>query len=1238
MNKWKKTAGPFFPVFLFLVILGAVGLRFWAQVSECVEHPLGFTESFNNTDFKDEDNSSVAHWSAGIPPDVPPDLPGYVTLNKLGSTFDITNPGYFPAWINCITAGDFNNDGWPDFVASSSSYINCLVFLENLGHLGPAYVGHFGITYNIDGTVCPLYPSGGNPSRGVKGAALDTSGHCALTSGDYDGDGDLDFFFVACQDNPNTYTIKRMWLYENRLIQTGHISFTQVDKTSDSTWLNAVKGIAWSTTMMTSLDFDGDGDPDIIMGNKAGEVIKINNRRLNWTIDRSNKWNFSTILTGARTGWSSSANRGVSTVSIADFDNDTDLDIIIGSVSYPDLQYWKNDGNGNFGTAPYRRYQDGSGNTHNNNYDGAATVTIANDFDMDGDVDLIVGTDNWNYKPGSEDIGGMCYYFRDAGGEFTQQLIYDGRAATPPVYDFDLGACLDYDRDGDQDFLIADGNHTENYYLFINRIADVYNLEGTAQSLNITPALNPNLHAITRIRIVNLVQSVIGGSSRGLAVTYYVSNNDGRDWEVYARCAGSEIRNFGVLPDTLSGDWHQFEHYGSRLKWKAVMEAEDDNIPDFPNSSYETPRIDNIQFEIIYVDRKEYSRTSVAASVADNSGAAIKLIIGGTFIFPGWEGHLIAYDVTAMSPINSSYSELRTVSRSDLSDPTGREIVAPGAEILWDAGSLLAARSPSDRHIYTAVPNGGGTALNRLDFSVINVSTLEPYLQDVQGDDDGLINFVRGEGRDWKLGDINHSNPVVVGPPDGVASQMGAGYDAFKLTWEDRAKVLYVGANDGMIHCFDVLTGEELWGFIPYNLLPKIKNMWGVDQITLDRYFVRDVYVDGSPAVADVLIGGTWKTILVCGQGPGKGSVIGGGTNYYFALDVTDPENPQPLWELTAATMGETWSVPDIGKVTKDGSDAWVAFVGSGYDNNTDMGVVLGNVFYAVNLADGSIFWTFEADEVDTSDPARANDRYPNIQNTLPCSPSHVDINRDGYVDRVYIGDLDGRLWKVDVSPEFENADSWEEEAIYTDPDNYPIITKPAIWRNAAGQTADPRVFFGTGGDDGAPIDATYSFVALVDRDAGSEIEWYLGVPGGIRTEERDAGNLAAGEKVWADPKIEDYTVYFSTLTGSIEAVDPCLNLAGLGKLYARFIVSIGGSPVGGTAFKGLSGAMESLDLAIKTRSAVTLGEKQMTTDGASKREVYIQEYDSTVQKLEQLTGGLVKVKSWREVYKVFKR
>jgi Tfp pilus tip-associated adhesin PilY1 len=98
------------------------------------------------------------------------------------------------------------------------------------------------------------------------------------------------------------------------------------------------------------------------------------------------------------------------------------------------------------------------------------------------------------------------------------------------------------------------------------------------------------------------------------------------------------------------------------------------------------------------------------------------------------------------------------------------------------------------------------------------VDILGPILQDVNNENEGLINFVRGEGREWKLGDSNHSNPVVVGPPNEAPTLMGDGYQDFMDTWVDRRKVVYVGANDGMLHCFDVLTGEEVWGFIPYNL------------------------------------------------------------------------------------------------------------------------------------------------------------------------------------------------------------------------------------------------------------------------------------------------------------------------------------------------------------------------------------------------------------------------------------
>jgi hypothetical protein len=1212
MKNWKKNAGLFFPILVAIGIFAA-----WVRAQQpCVERILQFREPFDTTTYRDLDNTSVDHWGEG-----------YITLNKLGADFSVSNPRYMPIWINTVTAGDFNNDGWPDFIASSSSYSNVLAFVENMGHDGAAFVGVFDITRWIDG--CTGTPAD-VPTAGVKGAALDTSGHCALTSGDYDADGDLDFLFIVSADTA-TFSIKRIWLYENRLIQTGSLSFVQINKTA--AWSATIKGIGWSTTLMDSVDIDKDGDLDIIVGNKDGEVLKIANRNATRAIGAVNKWQDPAVFVS--TGW---APRGVSTVSIADFDKDGDDDMILGSVSYPDLRYYKN--NAGIFTL-YKTYTDLTGNLTNNDYDGAASVSIARDFDKDGDVDFIIGTDEWNYdgvdrvyhdsvSAWGSGYGGACYYFRNSGGEFRSRLIFDNR---PTVFDFDLGAYLDFDRDGDDDFLIADGNHTENYYLFINNLADVYNLQGIAQSINVTPALDPNLYAITRLRILNLRQSVEGGSSLGLAITIYVSNNDGINWELYQRFSDDQIRDYASL------NWHTFIHYGSKLKWKAELTATDDNIPEFPNASYETPRMDNIEFEIVYVERREYSRTSVAASLVDDSGNQLKLIIGGTFYFPGWQGHLYAYDVTNMTALNTSYSELRTVSRSNLASATGRDIVAPGVTIRWEAGRLLAARSADSRVIYTAVPDAVGPGIVRADFNAANVDVLDDYLQDVQGDNVGLINFVRGAGREWKLGDINHSNPLVVGPPNGVASQMGTGYEAFKSTWSDRDKVLFVGANDGMLHCIDVLTGVELWAYIPHNLLPKLKNMWAVDQTSLARYFNRDVYVDGSPAVADVYINSEWKTILVCGQGPGKGSVAGGGMNFYFALDITDTTNPVPLWELTdVATMGETWSVPAIGKVTKDGNTSWVAFMGSGYDNNPDQGVVLGNVFYALDLETGQIFWSFEAPEVDTS--ANLANNNTNIQNTMPGSSSIVDANFDGYADRVYIGDLDGRIWKVDLSPAFVDASSWAAQAIYTDPDNYPIITKPGVWKNPNMLMAEPHLYFGTGGDDAAPNQVTYSFVALIDKDPTAEVEWFLGNPdaAGVRPADKDVGDLGVGEKVWADPKIADLTVYFSTLTGSIESVDPCSNLAGLGKLYARFIASMAGSTVGGSALRSPTGPLESLNLAIKTRSAVTLGETSTGEGGLRKREVYIQEYDSTLQRLEQLTGGLLKINSWREVYSIYKK
>jgi Tfp pilus tip-associated adhesin PilY1 len=914
---------------------------------------------------------------------------------------------------------------------------------------------------------------------------------------------------------------------------------------------------------------------------------------------------------------------GGSAVDAGDLDNDGDIDVVAGTVA--DLDYvvfYENDGTGYF-----TRYDIPIPNP-----DVIGTVTInIDDFNQDGWFDIMLANDVW--RAGND---ARMWMLENKGllegGGLPLNLEYvcfnDCLPITPDPHDVDMGVSVDFDMDGDMDVIFADANHSGDYYLLVNELANVYTTYGEAWSTNISAGLDPNLYAITKAEITQLNMKTRGGSKTGLKVELYLSNNDGQDWEFFQSFEENDIHNHSNLPV------HTFNHFGSHLRWKAILSAPEDPVEGYSGASFDTPLIDEITFEYTLVDKREYTRTSVVVTNVEDGGQQKKYLLASTFYFPTWEGHLRAYDLSGMTPDSTSYSVLKTVSRPDLSESSGREIVPSGVEIVWDAGELLDARSAASRTVYTATPVD--SVLTRIDFTASNVDTLGPILQDVNNENAGLIDFVRGEGREWKLGDSNYSNPVVIGPPDETPTIMGDGYQDFMNTWVDRRKVVYVGANDGMLHCFDVLTGEEVWGFIPYNLLPKLKNMWAVDGATGERYSARDIYVDGSPIVADVYIDADgdaskeWTTILISGQGSGNGSSIAGGTNYYFALDVTDPDNPQPLWEFTHDFLGETWSVPVVGKIRKNGEDAWLAFMGSGYDNNASE--VVGNVFYAVDAETGEYFWAFYAGEVDTTVELGWN-----IPNTIPCSPSIVDINQDGLADRVYVADLDGRVWKVDVSIEYQDPTSWAGVIIYEDSNNYPIISKPAVWINYVLGGTIPRLYFGTGGDDRAPSDVAYSFVALLDAPT-PEVEWYLGDPTILGLpEDKDVGSLSSGERVWADPKVADYIVYFSTLTGSIDSVDPCESITGVGKLYARFVQTVAGSIIGGTAFVTASGSQETIDLAIKTRAAVTFGERERAASGTRKREVYIQEYDSTIQKLEQSIGALLKIKSWREVYRVIR-
>jgi outer membrane protein assembly factor BamB len=336
--------------------------------------------------------------------------------------------------------------------------------------------------------------------------------------------------------------------------------------------------------------------------------------------------------------------------------------------------------------------------------------------------------------------------------------------------------------------------------------------------------------------------------------------------------------------------------------------------------------------------------------------------------------------------------------------------------------------------------------------------------------------------------------------------------------------------------------------------------------------------------------------------------------------------------------MGETWSTPAIGKINQSGTPRWVAFMGSGYDN-IGQGVA-GKYFYAVRIDTGEVIWDTTITEVDTSLFTAPRAPYANIQAAIVASPSLVDTNADGFANSVYVGDLDGRLYRLDVTSSV--LSSWTFTALYTDSNNYPIITKPALWIDPYSDTKTPKIYFGTGGDDAAPADRDYSFVAITDLGAaGASVDWYLGNSTVIDiVSDKSVGSLGTGYKVWADPVVADFTVYFTTLRGSIENVNPCLNLGDAGRLYARQLRMSGGIPIGGSALRTANVVPpEYLQMVSKARRAVTLGEIQRTPapESISKREVFIQEYNSTIEMLANPVAALLQIKSWREIYQVIR-
>jgi len=290
--------------------------------------------------------------------------------------------------------------------------------------------------------------------------------------------------------------------------------------------------------------------------------------------------------------------------------------------------------------------------------------------------------------------------------------------------------------------------------------------------------------------------------------------------------------------------------------------------------------------------------------VANPGGQALpqrsNLMLTSGFSLPGFDGVLRAF---------------RTyVPAIDSTKPTGWKFSKDGTQLWPDldgrpglAGKARAPGDPNARNIYTFVPGVGV-----VPFTTANEAILRSPMNDGSSVTD-LITFVRAQ----PLGAVIGSTPAIMDvpsldpPPDddyGYSDAAGT----FANTYKDRRAMIFFGANDGMIHAVDARTGYEVWAFIPYNLLPKLRTL--KDGQPIEQF---DYFVDSSPKLAEIKVGGTWRSLLLIGEGPGgtfyQGfDVSGAGMNVDPELDgVAAVDALLGQFDAVNESIQFKWSFPD---------------------------------------------------------------------------------------------------------------------------------------------------------------------------------------------------------------------------------------------------------------------------------------------------------------------------------------
>ena len=505
-----------------------------------------------------------------------------------------------------------------------------------------------------------------------------------------------------------------------------------------------------------------------------------------------------------------------------------------------------------------------------------------------------------------------------------------------------------------------------------------------------------------------------------------------------------------------------------------------------------------------------------------------------------------------MDPVSNLIKD-HTTSYWSTGEDGGEDAVDRGG-----VGTLLFNRVAA-RNIYTYLETNIDLTDSSNAFNLSN-SAITPQKLGLDPNDtterNNIINFIKGlDAYDWD-GDGNATekrgtNDWPQNWLQDVPQMLGAFVHSKPLIvyYGSNQSVIFAGGNDGMLHAFDDDSGQELWAFVPPNLLPNLKNL-------KDEGLIK-FYADGSPRVYL----GSDKKILVFGERRGG--------DRYIALDITNRTQPKFLWEISPlragyGELGQTWSTPQTGKIKNGTGEKWVAFISGGYDENQDNIPVVnpdtkGRGIYVLDILTGDLIWKYTRSE-------NAAMTY-----SIPSDIAKVDANGDGLTDRLYVGDMGGRMWRFDIG-DAGNTGAWTGKIIFNA--NGKIFYPPDVTLEKDGGIYE-MLFFGTGDRENPKGDLTYvnGLYAVKDKNPSSPltetdlVDVTLDLLQNPSTSDSDKANIRnqlnqkkgwfikldqySGEKCLSSPLVFYGVAYYTTFTPTPpDPTDICYLGRGKGSIY----------------------------------------------------------------------------------------